>query len=227
MSNKWSNTVLIVISDHDRAIKSSLSYALSRYGVERAFYLETLKEESRNKFEKDHLNPLTTGCLRLFNDSHLKVILVGHGAGGFECIPDRLIVLLHEAGLRQCGLISFKGCRVGGGDFLDRFVRECCVLNLIQVGFVLGYIDDVFSPPLYTSCSHQMVSPFQDCLNSVGCWICGLIKLPDSFRVKVVRGNHNIVPLCGPTRRFPAHTVRADNYPVTTEPVQETTPLLG
>ncbi len=230
MPNKWSDTVLIVISDCDIAIELSVKHIVLKYGVESAFYLDTLEEESRNKFKKDHLNPLITGCLRPFNDSHLKIILLGHGTGGFESSPERLIVLLHQAGLRQCGLISFKGCSVGCGDFLDRFVRKCFELDLIQVGFVLGYTGNSASPLIYTPCSHETVGCFHYFLNYVfffGCFFCGPFQLPDSFRVKVVRGNHNIVPLCGPTRRFPAHTVRTDNYPATTEPVHETAPLLG
>ncbi|WP_330926213.1 hypothetical protein [Candidatus Sororendozoicomonas aggregata] len=221
MSDKWSGIILIVISDYDSIIASTIRFNVLKYNIKGAFYLETLTENSRNKLDENHLNPLTTGCLKLFNDAHLKILLVGHGVGEFEHNPNRLIVSLHEAGLRQCGLISFKGCCLGCDDFLDRFTRSCYELDLIKVGFLSGYVGSSISPLMYSPCSHESVGAFQLFLNTIFCCSCCFpIQLPDFMRVKVVRGNHNIVPLCGPTSRFPAQQEKSLEPPVTDEAVQ-------
>lgn len=127
-----------------------------------------------------------------------KLIVVGHACSTsvVSLYPAALVEALSDIGLKQVGLVSFKGCQVGHANFLDSFVKAAT--GRIQVGWCLGYRDDSRA----SEHSHMFVGaerfwrwfhPFP----------ASVMKRSDEHRIKVVRGNVQVVPR-KPSSRFPA-----------------------
>ena len=79
--------------------------------------------------------------LSLFNVGiNDKLMIVAHGSitkcGGF--LPEELAKKLRECSLTSVGLITFKCCHLGSGDFLEDF-RDHAAKAGIKVGWVKGY----------------------------------------------------------------------------------------
>lgn len=122
-----------------------------------------------------------------------KLIIVAHGSEssvhGYD--PEALAELLANNGLQHAGLIAFKACLVGKGNYLDVFRNEC-VIQGMQIGWFNGYKDKVA-----TIGGHEFVDKTHDydslpfLFRLIG--FSGRAKDEDAKRVKVVRGNVALV----------------------------------
>jgi len=123
-----------------------------------------------------------------------KLIIVAHGNP--HCLaglsPKQTVDLLYSLGLRQVGLLSFKSCEIGAGDFLDQVVDAA--RHRIQIGWCIGYKDIV-----RTAGRNELVG-------SEWRWrrinAAREMKRSDERRVKVVRGNVPVLPPRKPSTRY-------------------------
>ncbi|GAA0829460.1 MAG: hypothetical protein CL858_04290 [Cupriavidus sp.] len=127
-----------------------------------------------------------------------KLIIIGHAnAHGIEQLyakpfcPFGLVNYLHRIGLRQVGLIALKCCLLGRGDYLERFVEEAD--GRLEIGWCIGYRDVALTREGHEYVGYE--SHWRDLIPS--------LKLPDSWRVRIVRGTIPVVPPNAPSRRFP------------------------
>lgn len=72
---------------------------------------------------------------KLFIFAHSSSIKVG------KLEPHNLAEKLQSAGLKKVGLITFKSCSVGIGDFLEKFVNELREREIL-IGFAKGYLGE-------------------------------------------------------------------------------------
>ncbi|WP_206953852.1 hypothetical protein [Trinickia acidisoli] len=173
-----------------------------------------------------------------FSDLATKLIVVSHGRpegvqndDRFQSAP-QFAEQLATWGLRKVGLLAFRSCLVGKGDFLDRLVAHLSYRH-VDVGWLVGYKHEALSvgidpgwltiPTLildtqlnekHRGCTHPMagkrrVGPSAVAHEATGFFdrllreaTNGRCKLPDEKRVKIVRGNRVVVPQEGPTRRY-------------------------
>jgi hypothetical protein len=83
--------------------------------------------------------PLTATSF-LFCDKHDKLFIVAHATSldvGSNT-AHQLADLLYQCSLREIGLITFKACRVGSGDFLEEFVKRAADRGT-AIGWAKGY----------------------------------------------------------------------------------------
>lgn len=142
---KWDNVYLIKLSP-DRIIDSSATTYRKYYeiGPSQRF----VPEGDSNKADtdwgrlKDNVDSLGTLTMRD------KLIVVAHGSdtqvGDFTA--EEFAKKLIKWGLKEVGLITFKSCNIGRGNFLEDFVavtsadiRIGLVSRRLKVGWVKGY----------------------------------------------------------------------------------------
>lgn len=76
-----------------------------------------------------------------------KLIMVGHGHAeyGFELLDGGALAdALCNAGLKNVGLIAFKSCLLGKGDFLGT-LRDSLNARGVQFGWLVGYRDSAIT----------------------------------------------------------------------------------
>lgn len=117
-----------------------------------------------------------------------KLIIISHGSmhGPYSIKYGRLNALemfnlLCELGLVCVGLISFKGCLIGAGYYLDQLKDVMNSRNAIYCQYLLAY-----KGKSETVGKHEIIGAGDDLLRSLTFNMC---KLPDSYRVRIVTGN--------------------------------------
>jgi hypothetical protein len=99
-------------------------------------------------------------------------------------------------GLQTVGLLTFRGCWLGRGVFLDHLVTMLSMRG-IGVGWLIGYTNRACQ---WRGTWHECSGDRDEALREA---TGGRQKLPDSERVKVVKGNRNVVPPNGYSHRYP------------------------
>lgn len=165
---------VIVLDNRDIAIRRSLNLCVKRYRLKASevIILREMSDISPNK-----LSDLTINS---------KLIIISH-SDQYQCfsslyghlLPYKLHQVLLNLGLREVGLISFKGCNIGSGRFLD--VLKKLTNDTIKVGYFIGY-----KGPSITLYNHECVGYLEAFIHCVS---FGRIKIPDTYRVKILTGN--------------------------------------
>jgi hypothetical protein len=197
---KWDGAVLLNCDPgSDRFIQEHAEELRGRYGVppNRCFALYQYKYAGGF--------PLyTQDCLADPVCHHgTKLVILAHGTpmgDGVDGLGDArntANVLCDVLGLEKAGLIAFKGCSVGAGSFLDDLRDH--VDNRAEVGWYIGYKENVTVMGKYFGNfgglrSHHYPAD-DDCLTQVFRTIGQAFgyKESDDTRVKVVKGNVNII----------------------------------
>jgi hypothetical protein len=141
-SSKWSNVFLVVLQkDADQWVRKIPIYDSANsyqawYNVPktRKFTNTTGETETFSFLDSQSLSPITL-------DDKLMIFAHGNEAklGPFDSAAD-LCKGLYSWGLRKIGLITFKACLIGKGDFLEAFERQCSKPeSSIEVGWLKGY----------------------------------------------------------------------------------------
>lgn len=198
---KWGNLFLIKLSP-DKVIDDSSEV-----------YREWERVPDKQKWadpKSDGWQELYKGC---FSDGGVptptikdKVMIIAHGStthvgtessavenpGGAGYNAHDLAYWLNRWGIKEIGLLTFKCCYVGAGNFLEDFVRALGTNNL-KVGWVKGYKGvastikrgwtDVPFIGGVTGKPYESISRESGLLASVG------LPLYGNDRFKVVRGN--------------------------------------
>lgn len=206
---KWKQAVIVLVDPTDGAIAHLANAWKSRYGVpaERCFTVQPSPG-----FQLQGFTPVTPGCLG-FSNLATKLIIVGHGdaeglyMGASMDLPAEgtkgagvLSDLLKTWGLRAAGLVAFKSCLVGQARFLDD-LRQMCTVRGIRVGWLIGYRHTAWS--WYRGDARRIVSGELD--KQLDWKTRGRQKMPDSYRVKVVKGNCFALPTEGRSPRYAVH----------------------
>lgn len=86
-------------------------------------------------------NPLADGSLSELNEMD-KLFIFAHASTAKvgDLSAKSLARKLKSAGMRKAGLITFKACDVGKGNFLEDFVSELRERS-IHIGFAKGYLE--------------------------------------------------------------------------------------
>ncbi|EFG6833426.1 TPA: hypothetical protein RXP34_003275 [Escherichia coli] len=186
---KWDNVyVLTFQSDDDLSWKTAFSLCL-RYDIP----LERIAVfQKKNILEKDK-NFLSASTLQS------KIIVLAHGTPDYiDCSPfglmspvQFLLFLYNELGLRCAGIISFKSCYLGSGFFLEKCSANCELLfKDLKVGWWKAYKGVAATHFLFNSCSFSSGEDDYILRKKTE----GGEKLSDDFRVKIIRGNHDVSP---------------------------------
>ena len=121
-----------------------------------------------------------------------KLIIVGHGSmRGLELLnPEKVATALYYAGLRSVGLVAFKSCNLGKGQFLDMLKNQLVNMG-VNVGWLIGY-RDLAGTTTKTNRAGEVTSVHENIRNKYGVFdknILGHKFLTGLGRVKVVQGN--------------------------------------
>lgn len=203
---KWKQAVIVVVDPADGPIAHLANACKSRYRVpsDRCFTVQPTPG-----FELKGFTPLTPGCLG-FSDLSTKIIICGHGqseglcmSGGID-LPEEgvkgagvLSDLLKTWGLRAAGLVAFKSCLVGKARFLDE-LKQMCTVRGIRVGWLIGYRHTAWS--WYRGDARRLVAGEVD--RQLDWDTRGRQKMPDSYRVKIVKGNCFVLPTEARSARY-------------------------
>jgi hypothetical protein len=104
-------------------------------------------------------------------------------------------------GLQAVGLLTFRGCLLGQDLFLER-LGTMLSMRRISVGWLIGYRHRAWQwRRTWHECSGRADAAVREAT-----W--GAQKLPDSERVKIVKGNCNVVPPNAHSHRYPGQRVR-------------------
>lgn len=138
MPGKWTDTFVLILGVSDDAVTNAASKYAHYYGASTAAYPSALGDF--HELGEDGLADL---------NSQSRLMIFGHGGVGHagtilmeapdgdSYAPEWIAGFLREYGaLTKVGLISFKVCQLGLGDFLPRF---CCELRKVQFGFAKAY----------------------------------------------------------------------------------------
>ncbi|WP_039056494.1 hypothetical protein [Enterobacter sp. Bisph1] len=193
---KWNRVVILIIDIIDRVIETTVLNSRMKYPDSYVVCKHAPGDES----SLDNYEVANKKCLSESLDIYSKLIIVAHGkpyrCGSYSA--SRLAIYLKYLGVKNVGLISFKSCHIGVGNFLEEFEAECRRM-FIFIGWCLGYKGSM--TPFR---GHLVIDEFPlDKLLRYSS--CDLLKLPDSSRIKVIRGAA-IIPNCfriGLGRRFP------------------------
>jgi hypothetical protein len=189
---KWRNVVVLCLDGDDESIRTLTANMFGRYYID-----QDLDDNEVRCFGGTGQSKPQTGCLRGLSDLHTKVVICGHGNEYMvdTYYPRNLAAYLLQLGLSEVGLLSFKSCEVGKGAYLDELAGELHHLG-VQVGWLVGYKDLAFNRGY-----SMAVGKFE---NNLRYYTRDMVtKLPDSWRVKVVRGNTAVTPPKGTSSRYP------------------------
>lgn len=202
---KWKQAAIITVDPANQDIAELATAWKRRYAVpkERCFAIQPSPG-----FALEGFTPLTPGCL-WFSDLSTKIIIAGHGRpegmaiGASLDLPDRgvrgagvLSDLLKTWGLRAAGLLAFKSCLLGKERFLDD-MKLMCTVRGIRVGWLIGYRHVAHA---WWGREHQLMSGDRDVQLNRETY--GRQKMPDSYRVKIVKGNCFALPTEGRSPRY-------------------------
>lgn len=123
---------------------------------------------------------LTNGCCK-DSDPTTKLMFCLHGGSN----PNRDVAVgfadkMKGMGVKEVGLVSFKGCQFGEGPFLDYLAQEL-VQREINFGFLVGYKSAVWLLP-----GGRMRGFADDIVNTL--FNQSLKKDDDADRIRVVKG---------------------------------------
>jgi len=209
---KWKEAAIVLLDPADRVIRDAAYVWRERYRIptERSFSFRYPPGRSLAGQPPLGFKPLEPGSLS-FSGLGTKLIVVSHG------LPDGLALqrtilgsgqvakLLAVCGLREVGLLAFKGCLIGKGAFLDRLVAYLSSRN-IGVGWLIGYKDVSRTQTLLldTPASGPRTYGYEAIGTMDLLMRNATEKLPDAERVKIVKGNRFVVPPGGASRRYGA-----------------------
>jgi hypothetical protein len=133
---KWDDLYLLKLSP-DKVINESASTYRKYYTLPRNRRFVPPGESTKADQDWTTLGPDSLRNVKLTD----KLMIVAHGstteAGDrrFNALADDLA----SWGLTEVGLITFKCCYLGRGDFLENFVRYAEMVSRIRIGWVKGY----------------------------------------------------------------------------------------
>lgn len=172
----WKDVFLLILDDRDVAVRSCISACKKRYEIPESHVIKITK----------YSRGLVTGRELSGVSLHSKLIVISHGTKNVlhTCFQGDInhfefFELVLELGLKEVGVISFKACNIGKGNFLENFRAELC--HELEIGYLLAY-----KGPAVTVWRHEGVGFIDTCIRLFS---CGVFKLPDHFRVKIIRGN--------------------------------------
>lgn len=207
---KWKDAAIVLLDPADKVIRDAAYVWRERYDIPiaRSFSFRYPRGGPLAGQVPLGFQPLDPGSLS-FCDLGTKLIVVSHGLTDGLAVQRTLLgaretaKLLGAYGLKQVGLLAFKGCLLGKASFLDRLLAHLSAGN-IGVGWLIGYKDVSRTQTL-------LVDSPQTGLRTYGYEAIGTLdlvtrsansKLPDEDRVKIVKGNRFALPLAGPSGRY-------------------------
>lgn len=171
----WNNVFILALDDRGAPLKSCLMAYQKRYNV-------SLKNIINFRFIYDKITGHELSDVTI-ND---KLIVISHADPKYlKCFgrglmtPFEFVVLLTDLGLKEVGIISFKCCKLGSKSYLQDIKDE--LFSDILVGYMSGY-----KKSAVTIFGHEGIG-FIDSL--IRLLTGGWGKLPDKYRVKIIRGN--------------------------------------
>ncbi|MCI0152356.1 hypothetical protein KNO81_41915 [Paraburkholderia sediminicola] len=194
---KWHDAYILLMDAEDDTLRKFSDALKIRYAIPSGNSYANVSTSGYTNFESGFLKRATL-------DS--KIIVVSHGresqvmsvVGGIQggYLAHRFANFLAiRMGLKECGLISFKGCNIGLSRYVDDFSFVLGEQFGVRHGWVIGY--------------RGGAAVVHDSLVGVGIFdtlIRGnafFPKLSDSSRVKVVRGNVSVTPPLKESARYP------------------------
>lgn len=165
---------ILILDDRDAALRACIRACRRKYRNAR-----TLIININNDYEikGDELSTLTLDS-KLIIISHGSKMGCGSSSFGYLHAFNmyRLLCLL---GLDTVGLISFKGCSIGAGVYLEQL--KIVIGKTINYRYMLGYKGSVSS--IFNHDSVGLLDAYIRLLTFYKC------KLPDDYRVKIITGN--------------------------------------
>lgn len=175
----WNNVFLLVLDDRGVPLKSCIRAYKRRYNINDDKVINIRQILERGGVSGKELINVT------IND---KLIVISHAdaeylrAPGIGLItPFNFVELLSDLGLKEVGIISFKCCKLGAKHYLLDIKNE---LYDIKVGYMSAY-----KRSAVTIFGHEGVGFVDTMIRLVS---VGLLKLPDKWRVNIVRGNSKV-----------------------------------
>jgi hypothetical protein len=192
---KWSSVCILNLAPEDSVITRSATLWKQRYSVpdNRCFALGTVPAGFVNASTGCLKPPVCTLSTKLMIFAHGDAILVKVWSP-FELAD----VLCNFLGLCEAGLIAFKACEIGKGQYLDNFARYMNARSA-RIGWLIGYKHDTVSFPGSAGVVREVVQ--DDNFEDMSLFQSGY-KPPDDMRVKVVKGNVDVVPPLGQSHRY-------------------------
>lgn len=194
---KWSRAVIILLDPSDRTIANDAIAWKHRYRLPDASCFSIPDRKGRIP---DGFVPLAAGCLS-FSDVTTKIIIVSHGlpegvaVGGPPKNAGVVSDWLKTWGVGAVGLVAFRGCLLGKGRFLDDLAAMLTVRG-IRTGWLIGYRHSAWQwRGTWHEVSGLADQAIQDATN-------GAAKASDRERVKIVKGNCDVTPPNGYSRRY-------------------------
>ncbi|ENZ9959722.1 hypothetical protein ACFLJF_005384 [Salmonella enterica] len=166
--------IILVLDDRSIAIRRCIDLCVKRY---RNMECDVIYLKTKSNITADKLSNLTVNS---------KLIIISH-SDQYQCFssifgylrPYKLHQILLKLGLKEVGLISFKGCNIGYGRFLDSL--KIVIGDTIKVGYFLGY-----KGPSMTLFEHECIGYLEILVHSIS---FGRAKIPDKYRVRILSGN--------------------------------------
>jgi hypothetical protein len=195
---KWDKAIIVLLDPNNWVCRSDALAWKSRYSVPDELCFADFKAGYGLKGFRQ-LGPRSL----VASDTRTKIIVVSHASSvgiaveGLGYYPHDVAQVLREWGLRAVGLLAFRGCNLGKAVFLDA-LASCLSAEGIRCGWLIGYRH---SASQLLGSSHECTG-FLDVITRYATF--GASKLPDNYRVKVVKGNIDIVPPNGGSPRYPA-----------------------
>jgi hypothetical protein len=211
MKMKWGKVIIILLDPDDAVIRRDALAWKYRYKVPGRLCFSIPSCDVNSSKELENFNELKEGCLSL-SDLSTKVIIVSHGNmkgvafNGSTKNPDEFSDYLKLWGLQAAGLLAFRGCLLGRGIFLDS-LKTMLSIGGVGVGWLIGYRHEAnlmkvtrFKYGLFKTITWHECSGLDDL--ALRDATSGAQKFPDNERVKIVKGNRNVVPPNGYSRRY-------------------------
>ncbi|MFX2611788.1 hypothetical protein [Enterobacter mori] len=199
---KWNKVALVVLTRNmdDTTVLEDKEYYIKRYQIPSNLVVTVNQVESQFKWAQGEVyvgRELATmkGVLAGQLNKRSKIIVVAHGSPPPKVMCARLDAilvsrLLRMLGVTEVGLISFKSCFTGLGSYLEEFTVSCTHEN-IRFGWCLAYINA--TGLTWTDVATGESKYFRRQLVGAHDLYTYLLsggygKLPDSYRVRVVKG---------------------------------------
>jgi hypothetical protein len=199
-SSKWTNVYIVVLQKDGHEwvrrvpIYDSVSAYQAWYNVPKAkkFANTAGETETYTALGSESLSPITLGD---------KLMIFAHGneakLGPFDSATD-LCIQLRNWGLKEVGLITFKACLIGKGDFLEIFKLQC---DASKVGWLKGYCGSARtdyswgayllpSSLLPVALSSKADQKPHEYVEDDSSW--SLFNMSGNSRYKIVRGNTSV-----------------------------------
>lgn len=177
---KWANCYLICMHPQNPTILNSSLQYIQRYNLPQNQCFSLIPAvRSPNSFTTLSNNSLSN--VRLID----KLIIVAHGSENsvHNFDPKSMAELLARNGLTTAGLIAFKACNVGKGDYLRQFHNECVMVRM-EIGWYIAY-----KQTAATSNGRELVTKLDYFLDFLGLRYLFGLKNTDDKRVRVYEGN--------------------------------------